>query len=76
MLTSAVMTSVKGDITTERQFEQFLRDAGYSKKEATAIALHGFKAIDQRREADDGEQKLAELNDLHSQIQKLKEQFQ
>lgn len=29
----------------ERVFEKFLRDAGYSKKQAVAIALHGFKSL-------------------------------
>lgn len=33
---------------TERHFEQFLRDAGFSKNDATAIALHGYKALRQR----------------------------
>ena len=39
--------------TTEREFEQFLRDAGYSRKAATSIALHGFKAS--QRDADESE---------------------
>ncbi len=29
-------------IATVREFEDFLREAGYSRKNATAIALHGF----------------------------------
>lgn len=47
----AVVTGVKslmklaGGIQTEREFERFLRDAGFSHKNATAIALHGFKAM-------------------------------
>lgn len=38
----------RDEIETERDFERFLRDAGYSRKEATAIASHGFKARPQR----------------------------
>lgn len=30
-------------ILTERDFEAYLRDAGFSRKDATAITLHGFK---------------------------------
>ena len=56
MLPSAVVTAVKS-ITTEREFEAFLRDAGYSRKEATALTLHGFKGLNNLRDAglDDGE---------------------
>ena len=54
MLEAAMITDVKS-IKTERDFEAFLRDAGYSRKEATAIALHGFKAITDQRDADDVE---------------------
>lgn len=32
-------------ILTERDFEAYLRDAGYSRKDATAITLHGFKSL-------------------------------
>lgn len=31
-------------VTTERQFEEFLREAGYSRSQAVAIASKGFKA--------------------------------
>jgi uncharacterized protein len=46
----ATVTDVKS-IKTERDFEAFLRDAGYSRKEATAIALHGFKGMTDQRDA-------------------------
>ena len=46
----ARVTDVKS-IRTEREFEAFLRDAGYSRKEAAAITLHGFKAIAGQRDA-------------------------
>lgn len=44
MLPVAKVTAFKS-ITTEREFEAFLRDAGYSRKEATAVSLHGFKGL-------------------------------
>lgn len=49
----AVINTVKSkeDIQTIRHFERFLRDAGFSKKTAKAIAADGYKAID-RRDAD------------------------
>lgn len=49
----ATITGVKaGEITTIREFENFLRDAGgYSKADATAVAADGFKALDRRRDA-------------------------
>lgn len=46
----AKITSAKS-IETVREFEQFLRDAGFSRKDATAIASSGFKAIDPQRDA-------------------------
>lgn len=52
MLPDAKVTAVKS-IETERDFERFLREAGYSRKEATAITLHGFKALLKQRDADD-----------------------
>lgn len=54
----AVVTAVKADDghlpTTEREFERFLREAGFSRAVAKAIASHGFRAAYQR-EAGDGE---------------------
>lgn len=40
-------------LKTEREFERFLRDAGFSRKEATAITADGFKALSQRDAGDD-----------------------
>jgi len=48
---AALVTDVKS-LTTEREFEAFLRDAGYSRKDAAAITLHGFKAITGQRDAE------------------------
>jgi uncharacterized protein len=72
---SARVTDVKS-IRTEREFEAFLRDAGYTRKEATAIALHGFKAIADQRdaEAEDADDDAA-LAALIAQLQNLKETF-
>lgn len=39
----ALITTVKS-IDTERNFERFLRDAGFSKKQAQAITADGFRA--------------------------------
>ena len=39
---AALVTNVKHD--TIKDFERFLRDAGYSRKQATAIASGGYKA--------------------------------
>lgn len=44
MLEDAQVTSVKS-IATIRDFEKNLRDAGYSKKEAKAIAAQGFDGL-------------------------------
>lgn len=67
----ATITDVKS-IGTEREFERFLRDAGYSRNEATAIALHGFKALVNKRDAVETEadgEGLASLNDLILKLQ-------
>lgn len=47
----ALISNVKG-IETEREFEKFLRDSGFSKKEACAIASRGFKAKSDRDDAE------------------------
>lgn len=48
---AATVTDVKS-LSTERDFERFLRDAGYSRKEATAISSHGFKGLTGLRDAE------------------------
>lgn len=72
MLPDAKVTDVKS-IHTERDFERFLRDAGYSRSEATAITLHGFKALKTQRDAD--ETKPEGLDALISRINILKGSF-
>lgn len=77
MLPEAMVTDVKS-IQTERDFERFLRDAGYSKKEATAVTLHGFKALTDRRDAvveDEQDDEAVAMQALLEQIQKLQETF-
>ena len=39
-------------ISTVRQFEMALRDAGFSRKVATGIAAHGFKGMSEQRDAE------------------------
>ena len=77
MLPEAMVTDVKS-IKSEREFERFLRDAGYSKKEATALTLHGFKALTDRRDAvveDEQDEEAVAMQALLEQIQKLQETF-
>lgn len=70
MLPDAKVTAVKS-IKTERDFEKFLRDAGYSRKEAAAIALHGYKAITDQRDAEADEAKNEGVNALIERINLL-----
>jgi HK97 family phage prohead protease len=74
MLPAATITDVKS-VTTEREFERFLRDAGYSRKEATAIALHGFKGLTDQRDAveDEDESEASELRGFIEQLRQLQE---
>lgn len=70
MLESAKITDIKS-IKTERDFEAFLRDAGYSRKDATAIALHGYKALEPQRDADVMEAETDGLRDIIEQLSQL-----
>ena len=47
----ARIETVKG-ITTVRDFERFLRDSGFSRTEATALAAKGFKVLGNQGEPD------------------------
>lgn len=60
-------------IQTEREFERFLRDAGYSRKESAAIALHGFKGLEYQREAVVPEVERNGLKTIHDQLKQLQE---
>lgn len=56
----AKITSVKSAPQTERDFENFLRDAGgYSREAAKIITAKGFKALSNQRDVD-----AAELNNV------------
>jgi HK97 family phage prohead protease len=52
---SALITSVRSELPKDiREFERFLRDAGYSRTDAKRIAGHGFKSLNQEQcEAED-----------------------
>ena len=69
---AAMVTDVKS-ISTEREFEAFLRDAGYSRKDAAAITLHGFKAITGQRDAATDDAQVEGLMDLVNAIRLLKD---
>lgn len=71
MLPDAKVTNVKS-ITTERDFEKFLREAGYSRKDAVAITLHGFKALLKQRDAGEDEAVTEGLEPLLEKLAKLK----
>tara|TARA_R110000803_G_scaffold146986_1_gene212643 strand:- start:479 stop:1129 length:651 start_codon:yes stop_codon:yes gene_type:complete len=75
MLEAAKITAMKS-ITTIREFEGALRDAGFSKTEAKAISAEGFKGLsDHRDDVDDEPENDAENLALQSEIQKLMEAF-
>lgn len=46
---------------TIREFEQAMRELGYSKREAIAIGKHGFKAVNASASAEEDQAKMAEL---------------
>jgi len=73
MLPDAKITAIKS-ITTIREFERALRDAGFSQTEAKAVAAEGFKGLATHR--DDAEQIDNEaLTGLHNEITRIKEMF-
>lgn len=48
----ATITNVKNAPDTEREFEKFLREAGYSRDAAKTITARGFKALSGQRDAE------------------------
>ena len=48
----AVITSVKSKPNSERELEEYLRDVGYSQKEAKKIVAEGYKAIAGQRDVE------------------------
>jgi HK97 family phage prohead protease len=78
IVTFPMLPSARGSaksIETERDFERFLRDAGYSRREATALALHGFKGLTGLRDAgsDDGQNE--GLAAFMAQIRRMQEKL-
>ena len=52
MLESATASLVKGEtLPTEREFEGWLRDAGFSRQQSKAIIADGYKSIRSERDA-------------------------
>lgn len=49
-----LLRSMADEVKTERDFESFLRDAGFSRSQATAITAAGYKAISTQRDAGEG----------------------
>lgn len=68
----AQLTSIKSLPENEREFERFLRDAGYSRTKAKAITCHGFNYSDDQREAEQTE-KTSQEKALSQSIETLLE---
>lgn len=66
---AATVTGVKSAPATVREFEKFLREAGYSKEEAKLITSKGYNALETRRE--DGDAALA-LDALQGALDQLR----
>ena len=66
----ARVTSVKSieEIETIRDFEKFLRDAGFSNSQAKSIASHGYRPADLR---DEDEAKASVMEAIRANIMKL-----
>lgn len=68
----ALITRIKSmnrsEITNIRDFEDFLRDSGFSKAEATAIASKGYKAVSQGEPDENLESLLKSLTKLSENL--------
>jgi uncharacterized protein len=60
----AQVTGVKSRPHTIREFEDFLREAGFSREDATTVALRGFKSLSTQGEPDQEVQTLRDLRDV------------
>lgn len=71
---SALITGVKS-IRTKREYEKFLRDAGFSREEAKRYTAHGFteETPDGQRDAVAEEAMKKGLEDLKHQLARLQE---
>ena len=77
---AAQLTAIKSDEPlTERQFETFLRDAGFSRADAKTIIADGYKGYLKRRDADDEQpesktdntEDYSEVESLLSELQEI-----
>ena len=64
----ALISNVKS-IDTERDFEGFLRDAGFSRKEAKRITAEGFRQSTDQRDAE--AEQLTALQSLKAKLEEL-----
>lgn len=64
---AALITTVKS-IDSIRDFERFLRDSGFSRKQAVAITAGGFKAVEQEQSDSDSD----DIQALQSLIKTIK----
>jgi len=70
---ASYVTEIKGqalEIQSERAFEAFLREAGFTRKQAVAITLHGYKAF--QRDADEAESEVSEQQVIQLRARLLK----
>ena len=72
---SATVTSVKSAKQSIRDFERFLRDAGFSRSEAKAVAADGYPALEAQRDVDDSESHDTQT-DLIESIKSLSQQLE
>jgi HK97 family phage prohead protease len=64
----ATVTNVKSLPETEREFEEFLRDAGYSHAAAKTIVARGFKALSGQRDVEAKDAELAKQMDRFAEL--------
>ena len=72
---AATVTSVKSAKQSIRDFERFLRDAGFSRSEAKAVAADGYPALEAQRDVDDSESHDTQT-DLIESIKSLSKQLE
>lgn len=68
---AATVSAVKAAPASVRDFEKFLRDGGYSQKEAKLIAAKGYNALEIHREGGDAALAEAALKGALDQLRKL-----
>lgn len=67
---AANVETVKKTPASIREFEEFLRDAGYGQSDAKIIAAHGYKGLEAHREGGDLKAVLVGLEGLAQRIKK------